>query len=247
MYETKLLSDLKEFIYSFYIDVYSAFTITRDLAVKPQYPLYTHSDPPSNPWSCPVVLVWHHSLQVGRKRFLFLLLRVFTLPQSRTYTHRTSTEDNTGHNTNTGHTPNPMTEIKIPDPDGNRTRAAGLKGRDSTNHAIATNRKMTPGELLTGLSRESHGRSYVASEWEVGQRRISPTLCPWNLWWKWIYYSARVKGIRKALSHQCKKNNAYVVHFFSGTIYSRGLKFLQVIYESFDCDLTDRFFDSWFQ
>ena len=35
---------------------------------------------------------------------------------------------------------------------------------------------------------------------------------------------------------------AYVVHFFSGTIYSRGLKFLQVIYESFACDLTLRFF-----
>ena len=27
-----------------------------------------------------------------------------------------------------------------------------------------------------------------------------------------------------------------------GNIYSRGLKFLQVIYENFDCDLTERFF-----
>ena len=34
----------------------------------------------------------------------------------------------------------------------------------------------------------------------------------------------------------------YVVHFFSGTVYSRGLKFLQVIYESFDCDLTCGYF-----
>ena len=28
------------------------------------------------------------------------------------------------------HTPNPRTEIKIPDPAGNRTQAAGLEGRD---------------------------------------------------------------------------------------------------------------------
>ena len=34
----------------------------------------------------------------------------------------------------------------------------------------------------------------------------------------------------------------YIVHFFSGTMYSRGLKFLQVIYESFDCDFTKGFF-----
>ena len=39
---------------------------------------------------------------------------------------------------------------------------------------------------------------------------------------------------------------SYVVHFISATICSRELKFLQIIYESFDCDLTqgDR---SWFQ
>ena len=36
------------------------------------------------------------------------------------------------------HTHNPRTEIKIPDPAGNRTRAAGLEGRDSTGHATAT-------------------------------------------------------------------------------------------------------------
>ena len=29
--------------------------------------------------------------------------------------------------------------------------------------------------------------------------------------------------------------------FFLGNIYSRGLKFLQVIYENFDCDLTHGF------
>ena len=36
------------------------------------------------------------------------------------------------------HTPNPRIGIKIPDPAGNRTRAAGLEGRDSTDHATAT-------------------------------------------------------------------------------------------------------------
>ena len=46
---------------------------------------------------------------------------------------RASAEDNTGH------TPNPRTEIKIPDPAGNRTRAVGLEGMDSTDHATATN------------------------------------------------------------------------------------------------------------
>ena len=37
-----------------------------------------------------------------------------------------------------GHTPNPRIVIKIPDPAGNRTRVAGLEGRDSTDHATAT-------------------------------------------------------------------------------------------------------------
>ena len=37
------------------------------------------------------------------------------------------------------------------------------------------------------------------------------------------------------------------VHFFSGTVYSRGLKFLHVIYESSDCDLAHGFFNSLFQ
>ena len=51
---------------------------------------------------------------------------------------RASAGDNTGQNTDKGHTLNPRTEIKIPDPAGNRTRAAGLEGRDSTDHAMAT-------------------------------------------------------------------------------------------------------------
>ena len=50
----------------------------------------------------------------------------------------------------------------------------------------------------------------------------------------------------------CITNNfwpplVYVVHLFSWTIYSRGLKFLQVIYESLECGLTQEFPDSWFQ
>ena len=36
------------------------------------------------------------------------------------------------------HTSNPRTEIKILDPAGNRTRADGLEGRYSTDHATAT-------------------------------------------------------------------------------------------------------------
>ena len=47
--------------------------------------------------------------------------------------------DSTGQNTDKGHIPNPRTEIKIPDPARDRTRAAaGLEGRDSTDHATAT-------------------------------------------------------------------------------------------------------------
>ena len=53
---------------------------------------------------------------------------------------RASTEDRTEHRQRT-HTPNPRTEIKIPDPAGNRIRAAGLEGRDSTDHATVTDVK----------------------------------------------------------------------------------------------------------
>ena len=52
---------------------------------------------------------------------------------------RASAKDNTGQNTDKGDTPNPRTEIKILDPAGNRIRAAGMEGRDSTDHAKATN------------------------------------------------------------------------------------------------------------
>ena len=48
---------------------------------------------------------------------------------------RASAEDNTGQNTDKGHTPNPRISIKIPDPARNRTRAAGLEDRDSTDYA----------------------------------------------------------------------------------------------------------------
>ena len=53
---------------------------------------------------------------------------------------KASAEDNTRYNTDKGYTPSPRTEIKIPDPAGNRTRAAapGLEGRESTDHATAT-------------------------------------------------------------------------------------------------------------
>ena len=37
-----------------------------------------------------------------------------------------------------GHTPSPRIEIKIHNPAGNRTRATGLEGRGSTDHATAT-------------------------------------------------------------------------------------------------------------
>ena len=50
---------------------------------------------------------------------------------------RASAEDNTGQSKDKGHTPNPRTEIKIHDPIRNRTQAAGLEGRDSTDHAMA--------------------------------------------------------------------------------------------------------------
>ena len=40
---------------------------------------------------------------------------------------RASAEDNTGQNTDKGHTPNPRTEIKIPDPPGNEPGPPGWK------------------------------------------------------------------------------------------------------------------------
>ena len=49
---------------------------------------------------------------------------------------RASAEDNTGQNTKDTH-PIPGQKLKF-DPAGNRTRAVGLEGRDSTDHATAT-------------------------------------------------------------------------------------------------------------
>ena len=54
------------------------------------------------------------------------------------YNVRASAGDSTEQNTDKGHTLNPRTGIKIPDPAGNGTRAAVLEGRDSTDHATAT-------------------------------------------------------------------------------------------------------------
>ena len=56
------------------------------------------------------------------------------------YNARASAGNITGQNTEKGHTTNPRIGIKIPEPVGNRTRAAGLEGRDSTDHATATDK-----------------------------------------------------------------------------------------------------------
>ena len=49
---------------------------------------------------------------------------------------RAFAEDNTRQHTKDR--PNPRIGVEIPDPAGNRTRASGLEGRDSTDHATAT-------------------------------------------------------------------------------------------------------------
>ena len=49
---------------------------------------------------------------------------------------RASAGDNTGHNTKDTR-PIPGQKLKFLTPAGNRTRAAGLEGRDSTDHATA--------------------------------------------------------------------------------------------------------------
>ena len=49
-----------------------------------------------------------------------------------------SARDNTGQDTDVGHTPSPRIEIKISAYAGNRTQIAGQEGRDSTDHATAT-------------------------------------------------------------------------------------------------------------
>ena len=53
-----------------------------------------------------------------------------------------------------------------------------------------------------------------------------------------------LKGIIKVLSHQWQ-NSAYKVYFLSKTFYSKGMKFLQVNYENFECDLKQGFLYLW--
>ena len=48
---------------------------------------------------------------------------------------RAITGGNTGRNTENGHKPSLMTEIKISDPAGKESRAARFKRRDSSDHA----------------------------------------------------------------------------------------------------------------
>ena len=52
------------------------------------------------------------------------------------------------HRTEHRHTPNLRTEIEIPDPAGNRTRAAGLEGGEFTDHASATDMKNSTGNYF---------------------------------------------------------------------------------------------------
>ena len=54
---------------------------------------------------------------------------------------KASAGDSIGQITDKGHILNPRTELKIPDPAGKRAWAAGLEGRDSTDHATAIDMK----------------------------------------------------------------------------------------------------------
>ena len=51
---------------------------------------------------------------------------------------RASAEDNKGHNTDKGHTPNPRTEIKIPGPRRETNPGRRDERQYSTDHATAT-------------------------------------------------------------------------------------------------------------
>ena len=53
---------------------------------------------------------------------------------------RATAGDNTGHDTDKGHLPNPRTVIEIPSLAGNRTRIAWLEGRDSTDINVTSGR-----------------------------------------------------------------------------------------------------------
>ena len=81
---------------------------------------------------------------------------------------RASAGDSTGQNTDKGHTPNPRTEIKIPDPAGNRTRA-GWPGSDPGWRRIAIFSLLhiqtgpgvysPPAKLAPGIFRGKDGRA----------------------------------------------------------------------------------------
>ena len=64
------------------------------------------------------------------------------LPVCVQHNIRATARDNTGQNTNNGHTPSPRIEIKISDPIGNRTRVTELESRDYTDHASATDKDL---------------------------------------------------------------------------------------------------------
>ena len=62
-----------------------------------------------------------------------------------------------------GHTPSPRIEIRIPDSAGNRTRAAGLESRDSTDHATPKDIFSTHKEIMKiqSLVDKIYSRKYV--------------------------------------------------------------------------------------
>ena len=67
----------------------------------------------------------------------------------------------------------------------------------------------------------------------------------WNVRWSPLaYVVSRLKELKGSGQPYLTnvKSSAYEVHLFLGSIYSRGLKFLQVTYNNFDCDLTHGLF-----
>ena len=55
------------------------------------------------------------------------------------------------------------------------------------------------------------------------------------------FWNVRYEIHKNYVADRLKKLRGCGQHFFSGTIYSRRLQFLQVIYERFDSDLTQEF------
>ena len=60
------------------------------------------------------------------------------LPQYVVCTVSATAGDNTEQNIDKGHTSSPRIKLKISDPAGTQTQAAGLQVRDSTDHAMVT-------------------------------------------------------------------------------------------------------------